>query len=137
MVIPPSRTCLLMKLITTGAAMVSKVEIAPDDSPDSRLIAPVTVFSPLPNSAGSMRLPIAIKDEFGSVTLPAIWDQDTGPERARNRVEYSSQCAGVLGFTGQAAQQRGDRRFHAPRNRLLGLPESLGDFADRALVQHV
>ena len=79
MVIPPSRTCLPMKLITTGAAMDSKVEIAPDDSPDSRLIAPVTIFSLFPNSDGTMRLPIAIKDEFGSVTLPAIWDHDTGP----------------------------------------------------------
>ena len=90
MVIPPSRTCLLMKLITTGAAMDSKVEMAPDDNPDSRLMPLVTVFSPLPNSAGTMRLPIAIKDELGSVMLPAIWDQDTGPGMLGDRVEYSS-----------------------------------------------
>src|SRR5260370_5932735 len=73
MVIPPSRTCLLMKVIATGAAMVSRVEIAPDDSPDSRLIALGTDFSLFPNSAGTMRWPIAIKDELGSVTLPSIW----------------------------------------------------------------
>ena len=55
-VIPPSRTRLLMKLITTGAAMESKVAIAPDGNPDSRLMPLVTAFSPPPNSPGQQAL---------------------------------------------------------------------------------
>ena len=47
MVNPPSRTRLLMKLMTTGAAMESNVAMAPDGKPDSRLMPLVTVFSPL------------------------------------------------------------------------------------------
>jgi hypothetical protein len=69
-----------MKLITTGAAIVSKVEIAPDGRPDSLPIAPVTVFSEPPKRAGNMRLPIDIRDELGSVTPEASWDQEMGSE---------------------------------------------------------
>ncbi len=43
-------------------------------------MALVTVFSPLPNNAGSRRLPIDIRDELGSATPLATWAQDTGPE---------------------------------------------------------
>src|SRR6185369_12364803 len=78
-VIPPSRTRLPIKLTTNGAAMESKVAMAPDGSPDSRLMPLVTVFSELPNIAVSRRLPVAIKDELGSATLLAIWDQDMAP----------------------------------------------------------
>ena len=137
MVIPLSRTCLLMKLITTGAAMVSRVVIAPDGRPDSRPIAPVTVFSELPNRAGSMRLPIDKMGELGSVTAGSNLGPGYGFRGARNRIEYSSQCAGIFGFTGQAPQQRSDRRFHAPGNGLLGLAERLGDLPNGALVQRV
>jgi hypothetical protein len=68
-----------MKLITTGATMVSSVEEAPKGKPDARPIPLVTAFSPLPNIAGSKRLPAAIQDELGSETPLTIWDHGIVP----------------------------------------------------------
>jgi hypothetical protein len=80
MFMPPSRTSLLMKLMTTGAAIVSKVESDPNERPADWAMLLVTAFSEFPNNAGRRRLPADIKGELASVTLLAICDQDTVPE---------------------------------------------------------
>jgi hypothetical protein len=81
MFMPVSLMCLLMKPITIGAAMVSRLPVAPGDKLDARLMAFVTVFSPPPNKAESRLFPAVIQDEFGSDTAGAICDQDE-PVRA-------------------------------------------------------
>jgi hypothetical protein len=78
-VISPLRSLLAMKLITMGPPIVSSVVTVPGDKLDARLMALVTAFSLDPNSAGNMRLPVAINGEFGSDILPAICDQYAWP----------------------------------------------------------
>jgi hypothetical protein len=68
---------LLIKLVTTGAAMVSRLEVEASGKLCARLIALVTVFSPDPNNAATRCLPEVIKDELGSAALEAICDQET------------------------------------------------------------
>ena len=127
-----------MKLITTGAAMASNVPIAPDDKPDSRPMTLVTSFSAPPNIAGSMRLPVGINGEFGSVKPAAICDHDTGPvvlEATYPLFCAARRCLRTLLAKPPSSAAIDDSMPRA--DRLLGLTQRMGDFPDSALVQHV
>src|SRR5215831_16564696 len=77
--IPSTRTRLLRKLITIGAAKANNLEVVLAPMPDAVLTASVTAGPVFPKRPSSRRLPAEIKGESASEAARAIWVRVVSP----------------------------------------------------------